>query len=330
MTKYAKFAVLALVLCSQSAFAQDWSRSVPTKRQLGTNSVIAVVEDKIITRDEIVKDVEPFIPRARAESRSEAEFQRKVQAQMAEIVNDKIDRVLIIKEFKSKGYAIPQGTYDSKFEDYLQGEFNNDRAEFLKHVQSMGKTVKQFREEMNEDIIVGAMLQQQRLTVTAVSPEKIMEYYEQHKDSWFLPASAKMRQISLKVGKKPEAEQMKLAKEIVEKARAGESFEELAKKHSEDMYGPKGGEYGLIKKGDYTPLLDEAIFKLKSGEVSDPVLTGNMIFIFKADEAIAEGIQPVDDVRNEIEYRLVDQYRKAAHQKWIESLRKKAYIKYYQ
>ena len=58
----AAFTMLALAACQ--TFAQGLLRP-DNKRVLGTNNIIAVVEDRVITRAEVMKEVEPFIPQIR-------------------------------------------------------------------------------------------------------------------------------------------------------------------------------------------------------------------------------------------------------------------------
>lgn len=60
----------------------------------------------------------------------------------------------------------------------------------------------------------------------------------------------------------------KKAEEILKKALAGEDFATLAKDNSEDP-GSKdnGGEYDFVKKGDFVPEYETAIFKIKDGEI---------------------------------------------------------------
>jgi parvulin-like peptidyl-prolyl isomerase len=67
-------------------------------------------------------------------------------------------------------------------------------------------------------------------------------------------------------------EALKLATELATKAKKDTSkFGDLAKKHSEGPSGPRGGDLGAWPKGRMVPAFDQAIEKMKIGEVSDPV-----------------------------------------------------------
>ncbi len=69
-------------------------------------------------------------------------------------------------------------------------------------------------------------------------------------------------------------EAQKLAQELAGEARKDPSqFEELARKHSDGPSASRGGFLGVWPKGRMVPAFDEAIAKLKVGEISDPVET---------------------------------------------------------
>ena len=328
-----KIKIIIALLCATaacSAFAQGLLRS-DNKQVIGSNNILAVVEDRVITRAEVMKEVEPFIPQIRAAARSELEFTSRVNSYVREIVQNMVDRELIVKEFKAKGMTIPQSYLDTHFDDYVTKEFNGDRAEFIKFIQSQGKTIKQFRAEQEKDIIVSYMQGQKRQSVSEISPAKIKEYYDANKSKWYSPASVKIRLITLKTGMYATLdENKKLAAEIMERIKKGEDFAELAKRFSKDDSSVKGGEWGWYKKGEFSPILDKKVFALKVGEVTEPTEIGDMIFILKVEEKKEDGIQSIDDVREQIEWTIVEQNGKAIFQKWLEGLRRNAFVKYYE
>ena len=55
-----------------------------------------------------------------------------------------------------------------------------------------------------------------------------------------------------------------------------------------------------------------------------------MIFILKVEDKKPDGVQKLDDVREQIEWTIVEENSKVSYQKWIEGLRKKAFVKYFQ
>ncbi len=66
----------------------------------------------------------------------------------------------------------------------------------------------------------------------------------------------------------------KLALEIAQKARKGQSFEQLAVKYSDDPSAKTNkGMLGFFTWGDMVPAFQDAAYGLKKGEISDPVLT---------------------------------------------------------
>lgn len=320
---------IALAACAV-AEAQNFSAPAQApvlqkSRVLGYDEVLAVVEDTSITRDDMMRAIAPFVEKLRASSRSETEFRRQVEQLSREILQDLIDKVILVKEFNSKGMKIPQSALDSIFEDDLKKRFNGDRSEFIKYLQSQNKTIKQYRKEQEESIIVNHMQNQQKMTASEVSPQKIIEYYEQNKQKWFMPESVKLSQITIK-GTTPD-DAMARAKKVCEEIQAGMKFEDAAKKYSQDETASKGGDWGWYKRGELNPLLDEKAFKADIGKISEPLLISNYAYILRIDERKKEGIQPLDDVREKIEWTLASENAKIEYEKWLKRLRSKAYIK---
>lgn len=163
-----------------------------------------------------------------------------------------------------------------------------------------------------------------------ITPEDQKKFYEANLDRY---TQARIRVIYVSFVANPEAsgggkkllgeeDARKKAEDLVKKLRAGADFAELAKQHSEDRSsGEKGGEYGTIKKSDNVPdHIKNAVFALKSGEVSDPVRHPNGFYIFRADEI---GTEPFDKVRDEIYKTLQTQL----FQKWLDATRAAVQLK---
>ncbi|MEE3948705.1 peptidylprolyl isomerase PrsA [Bacillus wiedmannii] len=93
------------------------------------------------------------------------------------------------------------------------------------------------------------------------------------------------------------------AKEIKKKLDAGASFEELAKQESQDLLSKdKGGDLGYFNSGRMAPEFETAAYKLKVGQISNPVKSPNGYHIIKLTDK--KDLQPYDQVKDSIRKNL--------------------------
>lgn len=100
-------------------------------------------------------------------------------------------------------------------------------------------------------------------------------------------------------GARSEAEATALANDIVKKLREGADFAKLVEQYSDDA-GSKanGGDFGVIKPNSaYPEDVRKAVFALQPGQVTDPIKTGNSLYIMRLEEKV---MPPIADVRGEI------------------------------
>ena len=73
----------------------------------------------------------------------------------------------------------------------------------------------------------------------------------------------------------------------------------------------------------------DVIFTLEKGQRSDPLILAEGAFIFFAEDRKHAGILPLDEVRPDIERSLVQQGSRQATERWLEKLRRNAYVKHF-
>ena len=102
----------------------------------------------------------------------------------------------------------------------------------------------------------------------------------------------------------------------------------MAQMYSEDeATSDLGGDWGWIEKGTLNEELTKAAFALKSGEVSPVTQLGESYYILYVEARKNATVKPITEVREEIEGSLMQQERMKAQQRWMDTLRKKAYVK---
>ncbi len=319
-----------------SANAQE-SATPPDKLNLRfANGIAAVAEDKIITVDDIRREIAPLVPQLQRDAKNEKEFNERLEALQEDIVQNLIDRVLIVKEFfkekdgETTKRQIPASYIDNQISEILITQFDNDRSKFLSYLRGRGKTMREYRREVEEDIIYGYMRQQQRKSQSIVSPVKVETYYKENQDKFFREDGVHLRLIQFR-REDGDTDQTLSDKAtiVINRMKAGEKFEDIAKEVSQDTRRSKGGDWGWQKRSDLKPELSEPLFKLSKGQVTQPIVMPEGAFLLYVEDRRFAGVQPIDDVRDEIERILVQQMARVSQDRWLERLRRNGYVKHY-
>ena len=139
-----------------------------------------------------------------------------------------------------------------------------------------------------------------------VDEADILRMYEDNPDRYRQPGSRSASHILLSVS--PDAADAQIdqvrqrASEIVARARGGESFASLAEVNSDDKGSAKrGGELGVIRPGTMVKPFEDAVFVMGEGEISEPVRTQYGFHVIRLDRITESRVQPLDQVRSEIE-----------------------------
>lgn len=112
------------------------------------------------------------------------------------------------------------------------------------------------------------------------------------------------------------------AYDAIERFNRGDDFAELAKELSQGPSKTQGGDLGYFTKGQMVKEFEEAAFKLKKGDVSEPVQTQFGWHVIKLEDKRQKKPPAFDDVKDRIISALVQQ--KA--QEVMQSLRAKANV----
>jgi peptidyl-prolyl cis-trans isomerase SurA len=292
--------------------------------------IAAEVENTIITFEELRREMAPLIPRIRESSRSRAEFTNRMEELYFEVLQNLIDRVLIVEEFMEKEFNIPQTYVENEYDRILIEDFENDRSRFLEYLNSQGKNVREFRNDLRERIIVSIMRAEKRKSQSQISPERIEQFYNENKINFYEEEAVKLRIIMLRPLADENPDQMRQTIEnIYEELEVGVPFAEVAQKYSQDSRRERGGDWGWIQRPDLKDELSAVAFQLDKDSYSAPIVLGDQTFILYVEDKREEGIQPINEVRDRIEEILASQLARQAQQQWIERLRREAYIRYY-
>jgi len=316
--------LISLVFGTSALSAQDRELA-----RLG-NGIAAIAEGKIITIEALRQELEPIIPRLRVESKNQEEFAERIDQLSKDILQNMIDRILIVKAAEDKGLLIPQSYIDQEYDETIARDFDGDRGRFLEYLKARGLTSREYRTRIYERVTVNVMRQQNRRSQSEISPERIEEFYLKNKPRFYQSEAMHLRQIILS----PIADEDLLllrqtAQQVISELESGANFGDLARKYSQDEMSRRGGDWGWIERKDIRQELSEVAFNLDTGAYSEPIELNGTIFILYAEAKREEMIQPVSEVRDIIENILVGDIARETQERWLQDLRNDAYIRYY-
>jgi len=148
-----------------------------------------------------------------------------------------------------------------------------------------------------------------------VTNEEIETYYNDNRAQFTTPEQVRASHILFKTGEgKDEAAQRKLAEEVLAKVNAGGDFAALAKEYSEDTSAAQGGDLNFFNRETMVKEFSDAAFALQPGQVSDIVQSQFGFHIIKVTERRPGGLQPLAEVRAQIENQLKMQKAQAEAQ----------------
>jgi len=325
------FLLFFICLLQSSLSAQSPARNAadPGLLRLG-NGIAAIAEGQIITIEELRRELEPIIPRLRVEAKNAQEFAQRIEELSKEVLQNMIDRIIIVKAADDKGLLIPSSYIDQEYNDVIQGDFGGDRRRFLEYLRARGETARDFRRNIHKRVVVNVMRSENRRSQSEISPERIEEFYVQNKIRFYQEEALHLRQIILT----PMADEglvtlRQTANKVIYELNSGANFGDVARKYSQDEMSRSGGDWGWIERKDIRKELGDIAFGLQPGTHSQPVELGGTIFILFAEDKREEMIQPVTQVRDIIENVLIGEIARETQEKWLQELRDRAYVRYF-
>lgn len=165
---------------------------------------------------------------------------------------------------------------------------------------------------------------------TSVSDNDIIEYYQGRIELFKQPLQVRVSHIFIRTDPKWDAprkqEERRKAEQILKDIKQGKDFAVIAGERSDGPTKTKGGDLGYIKMGQLDNKLEDAVFKLKTGELSNIVETDNGFHIFKATDKKPETVLSYEDVKEKIRQFLHEEKAKREADQQAGKLREKATV----
>jgi parvulin-like peptidyl-prolyl isomerase len=253
----------------------------------------------------------------------------KAKAIKREALDQLIRIELLWQEAKRAGLGASEDEVQRAVAE-VRGRFRNDDA-FRRRIEQIGFDEAGFREHTRKLLSGERYAQRVVDREVRIGEQDIEDFYNVNPQLFKRPAQVRVRQILVAVPAEASATQKAQARQraaaLLVRARAGESFDELARRHSDDVTRQWGGEMDAFGRGEKAKPFEDAAFALAApGAVSDLVETAAGWHIIRLEQHIAEVAVPLATARERIRDQLLRMRGNDALAREVEQLRALAQV----
>jgi peptidyl-prolyl cis-trans isomerase SurA len=312
------FGLTVLPIC-WAAFAQE---------PQVVDGIAAVVNGDVITYSQVRMLSAPREKLLRSQYTGQ-ELEKKLKEARELALKDLIDRRLVIQAFKKESYQIPDHFVDQRMQEIIRESFGGDRNTFIKTLEAQNYTLGEFKEKEMERIMVQAMRTKNVKSSLIIPPNKIEEYYRQHRDEFTTKEQIKLRMIMIPghADTGNSAAQKAMAEEVLGKLASGAEFDRMAQIYSEDSTRDMGGDWGWIERKTLAAPLEKIAFNMPVDRISNIIEYAGNYYILKVEDKHGGTTRSLAEARSDIEKKLIQQEAQQLQERWIAGLRAKAYIR---
>lgn len=301
------------------------------------NRIAATVNGRPITANEVTFRLMPIGAQLAAlYPRQGVEFHRELAKAKNEIINDLVERELVMSEFETKGYMIRDSIIDQEINRMVIDDYNGNRDRFLQELTGSGMTIRGFRDSTRKKLIVMMMRSTKYDQEIPPTPDEVNREYNKTKHMYrdltkdritykkiFIPA------MGDDPTQTPEV-QLELSELIAKEIKSGRgTFEDMAKRYSRDSYAQEGGHWPEIERSQLSAEFAAIIFNAREGEVLGPLIDPNGLTIVVVQKKKLASPPPLSEIRERVDAEVRAKRSNERYKQWVNRLRNKALIKVY-
>ena len=308
----------ALLTCLFSIAVSAADRTAPSDGKWErTDRVLAVVNNTPIIESEFNRRMEML-----------SKGKNRAMVTPSKVLDMFINEIVLDQAAEFQAIQISQERIDNDIKRIMERFGITDKEVFKKRVeQEQGLNWEEFRREVRKQAIT-EQLMMIAIDYSSPSIKEEKDWYEQNKNQL---VEVRMRQIFVKPkgsGFAAEKAANERIKEIQRRLISGESFDDLARKESEDQEtASKGGDMGWVMLAETDPYLANQVMQSFSpGGVSGVIKSSFGYHLLKFYE---KRLAPFSEVQDRINNMLSNQKRSDRFQKWVLDARKESEIMIY-
>lgn len=238
---------------------------------------------------------------------------------LTEVVRD----AMTAQTLRDAKVEVDDEAVEADFSKYLKDNFHTEE-DIAEYYRRTGMSPDRIRDDIRKSLALEKHLDD--TYKTTVTDEEVRTYYDENTSRFQASEEVHAAHILLSLPRNAPPDDVKeKRKEALKLARLarrdGADFAAMAREHSAGPRADKGGDLGWFAQRQMVPEFSNAAFKLKPGEISDPVRSSHGFHIIKVFEKRPERVKPFDEASLEIRSSLARARKRDATIKFMQELR---------
>lgn len=318
-------ATWTLLLALTAATAQRaWPSHAP---EAPPPSPVAVVNGVTLRSDRLDAAVSTLLP---LESFHQNVGADKVAQLRKKALVQIVDEELQYQDSVKRGVTVKEAAVDAALAEAV-ARYKSRKA-LTEALVRAGATTADLRRELRRRLVIQKGLDQQVSARCGVTRAEAARFFEEHPERFLEPERLHVHAMTFGVDPSSGAAGWSAARALADEVRTqllkGAPFEELARKHSTDPTGAKGGDMGLVHRGSLSPGFEAVTSSLAPGDPSAIVETIYGYHIVRVTEVLPPRARSFADVAARLQQDLSEERCATTQAAWTAGLRAAATIEY--
>ena len=279
---------LALCLLLSAQFAVSQTRELSSEGVL-LDRIAAIVNEGVVLTSDLDTQTEEVIARLR-EQKTELPPRNVLRRQVLErLVMEEVQ----IQRANRLGIQVTEEMLNGTLADIAKRN-NMPFDQLPQSLAQEGIDYRDFRDDIRKQMTIQLLRQRDVLQRINVSPRELETFLARQQSAPDRNAEYNVSHILVSVPVSATPEQIEArdarARDVYEKARAGEDFAQLAVTYSDSSTNIEGGSLGWRRGAQLPSIVGEQVARMKVGDVSEPIRTPSGFHIFRLNE-VRGGLQ---------------------------------------
>ena len=302
------------------------------------NRIAATVNGRPITSSEVRARLAPYFRELMLlYPRQGPRFNSELVAAKKAVLNELIERELVLSDFETKGFVIKEDQVEDEISRRILMQYNGDRREFLNNLRQSGMNYTEYRDSVRKEITVSAMRGMRYERGIPPTPDEIREEYKATSSDYrdimndrityskiFIPAVDPDDPMMT-----PE-QRYELANRLRQDIEKGKvDFAEAAREYSRDAHAEDGGKWPTLERSDLAVEFANVVFAAQPGQLVGPLLDPSGFTIVKVHSKKLAAAPSLNnpEVKQKVDDAVRRKKSERRYRQWVDRLRDKAVIR---